>query len=93
MFDHSESERLPLRHAVGERAGERWCSGFRGAKHVRYWMLDVLCRNHQSRTMKGIVAQAGSLLYRRLAVGMGSFFFKREKISTKHPHGWVRLNA
>jgi hypothetical protein len=34
----------------------------------------VLSGNYQSRTMKGIVARAGSLLYRRLAVGMAHTF-------------------
>jgi multidrug efflux system membrane fusion protein len=32
--------RLPLRHEVGERAGERWCSGLKGKMN---WMLDVRC--------------------------------------------------
>jgi hypothetical protein len=26
--------RLPLRHEMGERAGERWCLGFRGYEFV-----------------------------------------------------------
>src|SRR5262249_2926257 len=32
---YSRAFRLPLRHAVGERAGERWCSGFKGRSFLQ----------------------------------------------------------
>ena len=35
--------RLPLRHEVGERAGERWCLGFRGRSIFRRSALGVRC--------------------------------------------------
>ena len=37
---HSRAFRLPLRHEVGERAGERWCSGNRGRSFLQS-MFDV----------------------------------------------------
>ena len=45
-----KAARLPLRHEVGERVGERWCFRLQGAKHVRRSefgvqrsMFDVRC--------------------------------------------------
>ncbi len=40
---------------------------------------NLLGRNHQARTMKRIVKQAGSLLYRRLAVGRAQSFLSVKK--------------
>ena len=46
MLEKSQIFRLPLRREAGERVGERWCSGNRGAKHVFYKTHKITKRTH-----------------------------------------------